>query len=445
MKARVLVVDDDAAVGKVLGALLRQAGFAMQHAASAREALDVVAAGDVDLVVTDLRMPDMDGMQLLDALAERAPDLPAVMLTAHGSVPLAVDAMRRGARDFLLKPFDRDEMLFVVERALAGSRAERDAPPCAPAGGVMIGESPAMREVMRLVDRAAATDATVLILGESGTGKELVARAIHERSRRSGGPLVKLSCAALPDALLESELFGYEKGAFTGANARKPGRIELSDRGTLFLDEIGDVSPATQVKLLRVLQEREVEPLGGRGPVKVDLRVVAATHRDLEARIADGAFREDLFYRLNVVPIVLPALRERREDVAPLCRAFVAMFAAAHRRDPSTRFTDEALDRLAREEWPGNVRQLQNVVERLVVLGDAAQIAAADVERELARTPRATAQAEGARLDDKRRDAEREAVVEALRRASGNRTVAARILGVSRRTLYYKLEELGVR
>ncbi len=396
-------------------------------------------------------MPGLDGMSLLGQIVARWPDVPVVMLTAHGTVPLAVEALKGGAADFVLKPFDREEVLFVVRKALAGWERQAEAPPAHPAGaGEFVGTSPAMQAVHDLVRKAAPGTATVLVLGESGTGKELVADAVHKASARSDKPFVKLNCAAFPDQLLESELFGYEKGAFTGASARKPGRIELAHQGTLFLDEIGDISPHLQVKLLRVLQEREIERLGGTTTVKVDLRVVAATHRNLPDMIAKGEFREDLYWRLHVIPIVVPPLRARLEDVEPLCRHFTSVFAKANGK--RMEIAQSAIERLTREPWPGNVRELQNFVERLVVLSDGPVIELHDVERELARRPGLQALASAApadaartgRLDAARRDTEKEAIVDALARSGGSRTVAARILGVSRSTLYNKLREHGL-
>jgi two-component system response regulator AtoC len=444
--ASVLCVDDDPAVGKVLTALLAQAGVNAVLAASGSEALEVLGRRAIDLVVSDLRMPGIGGMDLLKSIGERWPDVPVVILTAHGTVPLAVEAMRSGAADFLLKPFDRDEVLFVIEKALL---AHREGIPETKTSGRVLGDSPVMRELDDLVRRAAQGSATVLVRGETGTGKELVARAIHERSARAKGPFVRLNCAALPDALLESELFGYEKGAFTGAANRKPGRVELASGGTLFLDEIGDVPLATQVKLLRVLQEREIERLGGSETIAVDVRFVAATHQKLEALVARGAFREDLFYRLNVIPLDVPPLRERREDIPALVAHFANNASVANARNAAS-FAPDAVELLAQQPWPGNVRQLENMVERLVVLSDTASVSRAAVERELEReaarerSARGSGEASPSGLGAQRREAEREAVLEALARAGNNRSLAARLLGVSRRTLYNKLEEMGV-
>ena len=447
----VLVVDDDAAVGTVLVALLAQAGLAAIHVPAGDAALRTLAQKPIDVVLTDLRMPGMDGMNLLATVVARWPDVPVVVLTAHGTVPLAVQAMRAGAADFLLKPFDREEIVFVVRKAMHAVRHADGKTGVAPMGRVAsVGESPAMREALALLARAANSTATVLIRGESGTGKELAARAIHDQSPRRGGPFVVVHCAALPDSLLESELFGHEKGAFTGAVCRRPGRIELADRGTLFLDEIGDVPLATQVKLLRVLQERTFDRVGGTQSVKVDVRFVAATHQDLDAMVRAKTFREDLYYRLNVIPVVMPPLRERPEDIPPLVARFVTTFAEANGKS-SMRFEVAAVERLGRESWPGNVRQLQNFIERLVVLTDGPAITAADVDRELARSAAISPiEAAGAphappsTLVDRRRTAEREALREALERSGGNRTLAARVLGVSRRTLYNMIAQHGL-
>ena len=443
----VLVVDDDAAVGAVLEALLVQAGMKAVHVTSAARALAMLGERAFDCVLTDLRMPEMDGMQLLARVSEAYPDIPVIVLTAHGTVPLAVEAMRAGAADFLLKPFDREQIVFVVQKAVvAGRNAEERAGPPSVAPTGLSSSAPAMREVIDLLTRAAHGTATVLLRGESGTGKEVAARALHEMSPRRAGPFVAVHCAALPEALLESELFGYEKGAFTGATCRKPGRLELAAGGTMLLDEIGDVPLQTQVKLLRVLQERKFERLGGTQTLDADVRFVAATHQDLEALVAAKKFREDLFYRLNVVPGTIPPLRARPEDIEGLAQGFTAALGKANGK-PGARLEPAALERLRRESWPGNVRQLQNFIERVIVLSDGDVIRLADVERELARAPMAAApsgQGPAGTLDAHRREAERDALRSAIDRAGGNRALAARILGISRRSLYYKLAEHGL-
>jgi two-component system, NtrC family, response regulator AtoC len=451
--ATVLLVDDDAAICQVLSALLMQAGIQAVDARTGEQALTVLENRAIDAIVTDLRMPGMDGMTLLGRVVRDWPEVPVIMLTAHGNVPLAVEAMKRGAADFMLKPFDREEVLFVIEKALAVAMQRGDKTPEArDEQGALVGESSPMCEVRRLIRRAASGDATVLIRGETGTGKELVARAIHAESARRAGPFVKLHCAAFPEALLESELFGYEKGAFTGAVGRKPGRVELGAGGTLFLDEIGDVPLTTQVKLLRLLQDREFERLGGTQTLRADLRFLAATHRDLELMLDRGEFRSDLFYRLNVVPLGVPPLRQRAVDIEALVRHFAAR-ALRSVSQSEVRFEASAIEVLARQPWPGNVRQLENLVERLIVLGDGPTIGSTDVERELGRefaqghaerSPGSAEIAEPGVLGEQRRKAERDAIVQALARTGDNRALAARILGVSRSTLYKKLSELGV-
>jgi DNA-binding NtrC family response regulator len=455
--ARVLVVDDDRAVGMVLASLLTQAGYEAHHVMGGEQALAALASRGIDVVISDIRMPGMDGMELLGEVKQRAPDVPVVLLTAHGSVPLAVEAMKNGAADFLLKPFDRDEVLFTIDKALRAASQAAERPPAAPAARdapLVAGSSDAMKDCVERLRKAAPTLATVLLRGESGTGKEVAARTLHQWSPRRDQPFVAVHCAALPDNLLESELFGYEKGAFTGATQRKPGRVELAAGGTLFLDEIGDISPAVQVKLLRLLQEREFQRLGGAHPEKVDVRFVAATNRDLEQMVEEGSFREDLFYRLNVVPVWMPPLRERRTDVATLATRFCAELAQQNGRAGLT-LDPSALAALQGHDWPGNVRELQNFVERLVVFADGDLVRGADVERELSRqspgagkarasSPSTPPQGDASTLDAHRVEAERAAIRDALGRAQGNRTQAARLLGVSRRTLYNKLTDLGL-
>jgi two-component system response regulator AtoC len=469
-RATVLVVDDDAHVRGVVEALLRQDGFATEAGSSGEEAVQILGRRPVDVIISDIRMPGIDGLGLLQAVQSRFPEIPVILMTAHGTIPVAVEAMRKGAADFLLKPFDRDELLYSVRKAFAGAGRSRAEPPPGPRESELLGESPAMRAIKADLGRVADTTATVLLRGESGTGKELAARMLHQRSRRRERPFVKVLCAALPDTLLESELFGYEKGAFTGAANRKPGRVELAEGGTLFLDEIGDIDAAAQVKLLRLLAERTYERLGGTQTLTADVRIVTATHRPLEEMVRAGKFRADLFYRLNVVPIRMPGLRERGDDVARLLHHFCAALGAAHGRPFALHPEAEAL--LLAQEWPGNVRELQSFVERLLLLSQGPGIERADVERELARQrqyqaplsatgsvdalertdrtpgdgllpasrPEQPAPGLGARLGE----AGRAAVLDALGRAKGNRSLAARLLGVSRRTLYNKLSEYGV-
>jgi DNA-binding NtrC family response regulator len=421
-----------------------------------RQAFEAALAERMVVVaLVDLAFPGASLDIFRAALAERAPRVPLVLIADSGSIGAAIEAVKGGARDYVMKPLVVEDVLFVVQ----GARTSADAAPAqapwaaseAGAPRTLVGDSGPMRAVLALVARAAPSQATVLIGGETGTGKELVARRIHELSPRSAGPFVKVQCGALPEALLESELYGYEKGAFTGATARKPGRVELAQGGTLFLDEIGDITPGTQVKLLRVLQDREYERLGGTETRRADVRFVTATHRDLPAMVAKGEFREDLFYRLNVVRIVLPPLRERLEDLPGLARHFAALACRANGLNPVA-ITESALEELRKERWPGNIRQLQNLIERLVVLSDSDALTAADVRRELAEhpaseaPPAAEAPREMSAIDLKGAvsKAEKRQIEKALLKSKGNRDLAARLLGISLRTLYYKLRVYGL-
>ncbi|MCP4606035.1 MAG: sigma-54-dependent Fis family transcriptional regulator [Proteobacteria bacterium] len=446
-KPSVLIVDDDISVGKVLSALLEQAGFETTRATNGTQALQVLQSRIIDLVFTDLRMPEIDGMELLRRMRQRWPDIGVVMLTAHGSIPGAVAAMKEGATDFLLKPFDREEVVYIAKRTLEATAQVRKKPPKpANLSGGLIAESSAMQQVEQILKKAATSRVTVLIRGESGTGKELIARMVHQQSDRREGPFVVVDCGSIPENLVESELFGYEKGAFTGAAKRKPGRVELAEGGTIFLDEIGDLPMALQVKLLRLLQEREYQPLGATSNHHVDVRFVAATHRDLDALVASGDFRADLYYRLSVVQIWLPPLRERPEDIGPLIQKAVKTFAQNNDRTGLT-ISAEAVAQLIEQPWPGNVRELQNVVEALVVLAERDEITLSDVESEFVRHRRSSpAQpsnipSSDVKLETRLSNAEREAIAQALERASGNRSLAARLLGISRRTLYNKMAE----
>ena len=449
----VLVVDDDVAVARVICAQLAQAGYRATTVDNAATALELLGRGGADLLLSDIRMPGMDGMQLLKAAREKWPDVPVVLMTAHGTIQLAVEAMKFGAADFVAKPFEREELLAVVARTLDLAAPARARVPSHRAGTTlseMVGESPAMAEVTQLIRQAAPSNATVLVLGENGTGKELAARAVHDLSPRAKKPFVAVSCGALPESLIEAELFGYEKGAFTGAGTTKPGRFEFAEGGTFFLDEVGDIPPATQVKLLRVLQQKEFERLGGTKTLKADVRMVAATNRNLEELVAQGKFREDLYHRLAVVPLWLPPLRDRKGDVPLLARHFLAQFARSNGRG-TVALADDAVALLEAQRWPGNVRQLQNFMERLVVLTPGEVVTARDVQRELDRGPKgppstATQPApQGqATLDGARRQAECAALQDAIKQAGGNRTLAARMLGISRRTLYNKLEECSL-
>jgi two-component system, NtrC family, response regulator AtoC len=456
---RFLIASEDLAAAEALGAVLFEAGFGGRRVESAGEALAELEREAYDVVIADQGLRDMPGGTLPKALAERGVELPVVVLVPSDAVAQGVAVVRAGAADFLRKPVEREEVLYVLKKALRSIEIEADEPPRSIAvvpTTELIGTSEAMQELGQTLRRAANGIATVLVRGESGTGKELVARLVHELSPRRMGPFLKVHCAALPDQLLESELFGYERGAFTGATARKPGRVELAQGGTLFLDEIGDITPATQVKLLRVLQDRQFERLGGTETLNADVRFVTATHRDLEALVREGKFREDLFYRLNVVTLTVPPLRARRDDIEALALYFCDSVAAANAR-ARTMLDADALALLRQQEWPGNVRQLQNFVERLVVMGKGPRISADDVKRELGRAAGALGFAEATGLSPKLdldqsalelevtlKKAERRALERALKSAGGNKNVAARLLGISRRSLYYKLEEHGL-
>jgi two-component system response regulator AtoC len=454
----VLVVDPDLVSAATLSELLASAGHTAKSVSSGSAAVRTLETQHYDLVFVELKLPEESGLELLGTITKRWPGLPVVIVTANGKVSEAVTCMRSGATDFVAKPIDADEIHYVTTKALAGAASSAAEPPASTFAGdfTLIGQSEPIRQVSDMIGRAAASGATVLIRGESGTGKELVARAVHERSARRGRPFLKIDCTSLPDSLLEAELFGYERGAFTGAVAQKPGRIEMAEGGTLFLDEIGEISPVVQAKLLRLLQAREFERLGGKRTLRIDARVVLATHRDLETMVKNGTFRQDLFYRLNVVPLWLPPLRARRDDIDLLVQHFAAEFAIANDR-PRLTFSPEAMRFLRSQRWPGNVRQLENFIERLVVLADQPSIGIESVQREFVQRPQFTTQAttsgappassapnSGVALDEAVRRAEKEALLRALERTGGNRSVAARVLGVSRATFYNKLKELGI-
>jgi DNA-binding NtrC family response regulator len=368
LKKRILIVDDEASIRRILQVAFDKAGYVADVAMDAREAAAKVAASEFDCVLTDVTMPGKSGHELLRDLKKEQPDLPVIVMTAFGTIPQAVQAIRDGAHEYITKPFDLEHLRRViagaVQSAPAGPKKKAKAP-----GGI-VAESPAMREVLETVDQVADSRATVMIGGESGVGKEVVARLLHERSARAAKPFVPVSCAAIPDTLIESELFGHEKGAFTGANTARAGRFEAASTGTLFLDEIGDVPMTMQVKLLRVIQERTIERLGSSKATKIDVRLVTATHRDLHQAVEAGTFRLDLLYRLQVVEIAIPPLRERKEDILPMARHFLVKFGLENSGEPLT-ISDEAADLLLAYRWPGNVRELENVMERATVLGSA--------------------------------------------------------------------------
>jgi two-component system response regulator HydG len=443
--ATLLVADDDPGLRESLERTLTREGYRVVLASDGRAALERVQAGGVDLIVTDLRMPGLTGLELLRAAKAIMPDVDVILLTAFGTVEEAVKAMKDGAYDFLTKPFRREQLIKLVDKALERrdlieqNKALKKQLEDIRAKGQMIGASPSFRRMLTLVEQVADSSATILIQGESGTGKELVARAIHERSGRRAGPFVAVNCAALPETLLESELFGYEKGAFTGAAGRKEGRFELANGGTLFLDEVADLSLVTQPKILRVLQEGEFERLGGTRTIQVDVRIVAATNQDLADMVKDKRFREDLYYRLNVITVRVPPLRERHEDIRVLAQHYLRVYAAKNGRKLDG-FSNEALERLESYAWPGNVRELENLIERTVLLARKDRIDAEDLPEEVAGVKRPPRDAILELVGTPLADIEQRLLDETLRITGGNKTQAAKLLGIDVRTVARKLE-----
>ncbi len=448
-KPSILVVEDEAKLRRLIELQLTEDDFIARSAPDAETALDMLNKDAFDLVVTDFKLPGMTGLEFLNAAKNIDANLPVIMMTAYGTVESAVDAMKAGASDYVLKPFSLTELVMVIRKELAARELREENRSLREALGRryeyknIVARSEKMQAVLSLVERVAPSNSTVLIGGESGVGKDLIARAIHEHSRRASGPFIKINSTAIPETLLESELFGYEKGAFSGATGSKPGKFELADKGTLFLDEIGDVPAAIQVKLLRVLQEREFERLGGTKTHKVDVRLIAATNRDLRAALEEGTFREDLYYRLNVVAIDIPPLREHKDDIPALANFFLEKFAKESGKALNG-ITPAAMKILIDHYWPGNVRELQNVIERAVTLSAGSTLDVDDVHldkpRQRAAAETSSALPEGATLEQW----EDEMIREALRKAGGNKSQAARALGLSRNTLRYRLSKMGV-
>ena len=440
--ATILVIEDEEKLRRVIGMHLAGADFDVKGVGTAEEGWKL--AGDADLILTDLKLPGMDGLELLEKLRGQNSHTPVIVMSAFGTVENAVEAMKRGAVDFLPKPFSLDHLSVVVAKALEVRHLRDENRELREALGErykfenIIGHSPAMQEIFATIMRVAPTRATVLLAGESGVGKDMIARAIHQHSPRKDRPFVKINCTAIPENLMESELFGYEKGAFTGANISKPGKFEQANTGTVMLDEIGDVPPSIQVKLLRVLQEREFERLGSNRTQQTDVRVIAATNVDLRAALEQGTFREDLYYRLNVVPMNIPPLRERKEDIPFLVDHFAKKF--------NGEISEGAMERLTGYHWPGNVRELENVVERSILLAQGPRVEASDVKIEMGAgraRPAFAADAflpEGLTLDQY----EQSIIREALKRANGNKSHAARLLGLTRNALRYRLAQMGI-
>jgi DNA-binding NtrC family response regulator len=444
-RARILLIDDELDMAQTAALILRNAGYDVLVETESVKALETLDRERPDLVLTDLRMPELDGLTLIQHVKSVQADLPVIVLTGYASIDSAVEAMRRGATDYLSKPFASEELLLRIERALAWTelteenRYLRERVGTGDRYGEIVGRSRALAELMKVVEKVAATEARVLITGESGTGKELIARTIHRQSPRAGARFFAVNCGALTESLLESELFGHERGAFTGAVATKKGIFELAHGGTLLLDEVGETSPAFQTKLLRVVQESEFARVGGSRPLRTDVRIISSTNRDLRRAITEGRFREDLYYRLSVVQIDVPPLRDRAEDIPLLVRHFLAAYSAHVKR--RVRGIDaEAMEVLARYRWPGNIRELQNVIERAVIMVESGQeIAPGHLPADLLEEP-----AEAAPPMMEVRNAERELILRTLRECNGNRSLAARKLGIGRRTLYEKLARLGV-
>jgi two-component system NtrC family response regulator len=448
-RVKILVIDDDESLRRVLEYNLAQEGYAVLAAGTGEQGLDLLRKEGADLVVTDVRMPGMDGLQVLEGVRKVDPNIQVIILTAFGTIEMAVEAMRAGAFHYISKPFNRDELKLTIRKALQLKALEREnvalRQELKERTGLdaIIADSPPMRAILEMVQRVAPTETTVLILGESGTGKELIARAIHASSPRAEGPFVPVNCAAIPENLLESELFGHVKGAFTGAIRDRVGKFEAAEGGTIFLDEIGEMRPELQVKILRCLEERVVERVGDNRPIRVDVRVLAATNKDLSKALQTGQFREDLYYRLNVVPLAIPPLRERREDIRPLAQHFLKRLGAP----PRLTITPEAFRALENYDWPGNVRELENALERAMIFHRGDVITLADLP-ETIRAPRAKEAAAlpvslpeaGLSLEE----VEKELILRALQKHDWNQSRAARYLGITRHTLLYRMEKHNI-
>ena len=450
----ILIVDDDSSVRRVMQMQLSEAGYDVKVAASGNDALRIATESHPKLIITDLRMPDLDGIELLRRLSENEIQTTVIMVTAFGSIETAVQAMRLGAYDYITKPIDYDALQLAVQRAMERQslidevRNLRSALDRRYGFENIIGHSKSLLRVLEMAARVAQHDSTVLIHGETGTGKELLARAIHYNSRRRNHSFVTINCGAIPRDLIEAELFGYFRGAFTGANTNKPGKVELADGGTLFLDEVGELPLESQVKLLRLIQQGEVERVGGTAPRIINVRIVAATNRNLSAMVEDGTFREDLFYRLAVVPLYLPPLRERKEDIPEIAEHLFQKAKTQHGMQ-NLRVAPSVIARLSAHRWPGNIRELENVVERMLVLSNGQQITDQDLPAELRAVSHSPANSsillefpeEGISLES----IERELLLQALEKAGGNQTKAARYLDISRRTFIYRMEKHGIR
>ncbi len=454
--ARILVVDDEQNLRKVLAAMLKRDGYDVAVAEDGVQALAEIKKNGADVLITDQVMPQMGGLELLRGVLSETPELPVIMITAHGTVDSAVEAIKLGAFDYITKPFEHEELKAVIAKAVKTHELAKAGIPAGDekARQALVGASPAMQDVFKILEKVADTPSTVLITGESGTGKELVAAALHSGSSRRNKPFIRINCAAIPKDLMESELFGYERGAFTGAVTSKPGRFELADTGTLFLDEIAEIPVEMQVKLLRALQESEFERVGGIKTIHVDVRLVAATNRDLKREISEGRFREDLFYRLNVVPVALPPLRERVDDIPMLVEHFIEKYNKRLNKKVQG-LEPDALEILQEYFWPGNIRELENMMERMILFADGSIILAKDLPEPLKETDTikapffTTASAQDASMKDIVKQAaaglERDLIGKALEETNGNVTQAAKKLKISRKSLQTKMKEFGLR
>jgi two-component system NtrC family response regulator len=448
-------VDDEKNYPRILGAVLEEEGYEIFTANSGPEAIETLKGSDVDLVLTDMKMPIMDGIQLLENIKAKDPELPVIMMTAHGTVDKAVEAMQKGAYSYILKPFDNDRLIIYVSKAISmfrvikENRDLRNAVTSQYSFGNIIGKSQPMHQVFETIRKVAPTNATVLIEGESGTGKELVAKSIHFNSSRRDKPFVAVNCSALAETLLESEMFGHEKGAFTGAVAMRKGRFELADRGTPFLDEIGEMSTGLQVKLLRVLQEKTFERVGGTRPISVDIRVIAATNRNLKEEMTKGRFREDLYYRLNVVHIELPSLKQRQQDLRLLVDHFIKKYADERKHSVPVSGIDPEVERLIYEySWPGNVRELENLIERLMIMSPGGTIKPADLPKSFRETVHDDLYLESIPVDAKLNDTlvmiEKTMILRAMKKTNYVQARAAEILGIGKSGLNQKIKKYGL-
>jgi two-component system response regulator AtoC len=448
VEATILIIDDEQHMRWIIGKAMTKEGYRTEMAASGQEGISAIAESSPDLILLDLKLPDMSGIEVLRRVKQEHPGIPVIMITAHGTVESAIEAMKIGAVDYISKPFDMEELKIVIRRCLEVVELATEVDYLRGELGQklntsLIGESAAISDIKELITKVADTPAIVLIQGESGTGKEVVARLLHQQSSRAKKPFVAVNCVAIPENLLESELFGYERGAFTGANARKKGKFEIAYSGTIFLDEIGEIPPHIQVKFLRVLQERVFDRVGGNEPVKMEARIIAATNRDLKKSVAEGLFREDLYYRLKVIPIDLPALRERKEDIPALADFFLRKYDYAKK---TKGFTVEAMKVMSQYSWPGNIRELENAIERAVILCGKDYISAGYFPQEIASGTGKPGgfnfelPEEGISLND----VEKQLIIKALEKCGGNQSKASQLLGITRSALIYRMEKYSI-